>query len=277
MRPLVLSVALVGLAALLTACGGDGDGDGDGARARTAADPFTEVSRQPSLTRTARRAAPRWEPVARHSGNGPASHAVTIARGAIQWRARWRCTRGTLALSVAPTPRSSPRRTGGRCPGSGEVTWVQTGAQRLRVDARGRWNVRVEQQVDTPVDEPPLAGMRAPGARLLGSAAFYRVERQGRGRALLYRLADGRGALRLDAFRTSTNTDLFVWLSTAAAPRTTKQVVRAQRVGPLIALTSTIGAQNYVLPAGLDLRRIRSVAIWCEPIQIVYTAAAFGR
>ena len=154
---------------------------------------------------------------------------------------------------------------------------MQTGAQRLRIDARGRWSVRVEQQVDTPLDERPLASMRAPGTRLLESAAFYRVERQGRGRALLYRLADGRGALRLDAFRTSTNTDLFVWLSTAAGPRTTKQVVRAQRVGPLIALKSTIGGQNYMLPAGLDLRRIRSVAIWCEPVQIVYTAAAFGR
>jgi hypothetical protein len=100
------------------------------------------------------------------------------------------------------------------------------------------------------------------------------VERTGRGRAHLYRLADGRGALRLDPFRTSSNTDLFVWLSTARRPRTTKQVVRARRLGRLIALKSTIGAQNYVLARGVDLRRVRSIAIWCAPIQIVYTTAA---
>ena len=153
---------------------------------------------------------------------------------------------------------------------------MQTGAQRLRVDARGSWSVIVEQQIDTPLDEPPLAAMRAPGARVLERAAFRSVERQGRGRALLYRLADGRGALRLQSFRTSTNTDLFVWLSTARRPRTTKQVTRARRIGKLMALKSTEGAQNYLLPAGLDLSDIRSVAIWCVPIQIVYTTAAFG-
>jgi len=266
---------MVALGALLTACG-DGDGDGDGG-GRTTSDPFVEVSKQPSLTRAARRASPRWARVARLTGRAPSTHAVPIARGAIQWRARWRCSSGRLALAVTPQPRSSPERSGGRCPGSGEATWVQTGAQRLRVDARGSWRVIVEQQIDTPLDEPVLPAMRAPGTRLLKSAAFYSVERQGRGRALLYRLAGGRGALRLENFRTSTNTDLFVWLSTARRPQTTKQVTQAPRVSRLTALKSTAGGQNYLLPRGLDLDRIRSVAIWCVPIQIVYTVAAFGR
>ncbi|MGH2918274.1 MAG: DM13 domain-containing protein [Solirubrobacteraceae bacterium] len=263
-----------GCAALaLIALGGCGGGD-DGVR--TTADPFTEVSREPSLTRTARRAAPRWERVARLQGIAAAVHQVSIARGAIQWRARWRCSRGRLAMTVEPKPRSESERSGGRCPGSGEATWVQTGSQRLRVAAGGRWSVVVEQQVDTPIDEPPLAAMKAPGARLVASGSFYRVERQGSGRARLYRLADGRGALRLDPFRTSANTDLYVWLSSAARPRTTKQTVRARRVGRLIALKSTIGPQNYVLPAGVDPSDVRSIAIWCAPIQIVYTAAGLG-
>ena len=269
-RLVLWAVTLVALGAL-AACG-DEDGAGAG---RTNSDPFVEVSRQPSQTRAARRAAPRWARVARLTGRAPATHAVPIARGAIQWRVRWRCSSGRLTLAVTPQPRSSPERSGGRCPGSGEATWVQTGAQRLRVDARGSWRVIVEQQIDTPIDEPVLAAMRAPGARLLKRAAFYSVERQGRGRALLYRLADGRGALRLENFRTSTNTDLFVWLSTARRPRTTKQVTRARRIGDLRPLKSTEGAQNYLLPPGLDLSRIRSVAIWCVPIQIVYTAAAY--
>ena len=254
--------------------GGCGGGDEDGAGARTAADPFTEVSREPSLTRTARRAAPRWERVARFQATAPATHAVKIDGSAIQWRARWRCSTGRLALAVQPKPRSAAEKPGGPCPGSGETTWVQTGEQQLRVSGGGRWSVVVEQQVDTPLREPALAAMSAPGTELLKSGRFYDVERQGRGSAHLYRLADGRPALRLDGFRTSANTDLYVWLSTAARPRTTKQVVAAPQVGKLVLLKSTIGEQNYVLPRSIDTRRVRSIVIWCVPIQIVYTVAA---
>ena len=263
-------IALVALLAL-AGCGDDGDG---GSQDRAGADPFTEVSREPSLTRTARRAAPRWERVARFEGIAPASHPVSIARRAIQWRARWRCTTGRLALSVVPKPRTAAERSGGRCPGSGETTWVQTGDQQLRVTGGGRWSVVVEQQLDTPLREPPLAAMSAPGTRLLKTGSFYDVERQGEGSARLYRLANGRGALRLAPFRVSSNTDLFVWLSTAARPRTTRQAVAARRLGRLIALKSTIGEQNYLLPRSVDPSDIRSVVIWCVPIQIVYSAAA---
>ncbi|MEA2220212.1 MAG: hypothetical protein QOJ35_2838 [Solirubrobacteraceae bacterium] len=266
-------VAASALLALLAAAGCGGDGG----RSSTATDPFTEVSRQPRLTRTARHAAPRWARVARLHGSAPATERVSIARGAIQWRARWRCASGRLALAVEPAPRSPAEHPGGRCPGAGDATWVQTGEQRLLVTAHGRWSAVVEQQVDTPIDEPVLAAMQAPGARVLARGAFRAVEREGSGRARLYRLPGGRGALRLDPFKTSSNTDLFVWLSAAARPRTTKQVVAARRVGRLIALKSTIGPQNYVLPAGLDLRRVRSIAIWCDPVQIVYTVAALSR
>ena len=267
-----IGAAAVMLAVLVLAgCGG---GDEDGSGERPAADPFKEVSREPSLTRTARRAAPRWERIDRFDGIAPAVHPVKIAQGAIQWRARWRCTTGRLKLAVEPAPRTAAEKPGGRCPDSGETTWVQTGDQQLRVSGGGRWSVVVEQQIDTPLREPALAAMRAPGARLIKRGSFYRVERQGRGTAQLYRLRDGRGALRLAPFRTSSNTDLFVWLSVAARPRTTQQAVRARRIGRLIALKSTIGEQNYVLPRNVDPQQIRSIVIWCVPIQIVYTAAA---
>ena len=266
-------LALIGVLASAVAFGGCGDDDEGGAGARTAADPFTEVSREPGLTRTAR-AAPRWEAVERFEGTADAAHPVTIAPRAIQWRARWRCSSGRLSLAVEPAPRSEPERAGGRCPGSGEATWVQTGKQQLRVSGGGRWSVVVEQQVDTPLHEPPLAAMAAPGARVLKTGSFYSIERRGRGRARLYRLPDGRAALRLAPFRTSSNTDLYVWLSTAARPRTTRQVVGARRLGRLLALKSTIGEQNYVLPSGVDPARVRSIVIWCVPIRIAYTAAA---
>lgn len=257
----------------LLALAGCGGADSDDAGARTTADPFKQVSREPSTTRTARRAAPRWERVGHFQGVTPTVVPVKIAPRAIQWRARWRCSAGKLALAVEPKPRGTAEKPGGNCPGSGETTWVQTGEQQLRITAGGRWSVVVEQQVDTPLREPPLAAMRAPGARLLKSGRFYPVERQGRGTAHLYRLADGRGALRLDDFRTSSNTDLFIWLSVAAKPKTTKEAVAAKRLGRLIALRSTIGEQNYMLPRKVDPARVRSIVIWCVPIQIVYTAA----
>jgi hypothetical protein len=263
----LVTLALAGAVAV-TGCGGDDQPSSAGA------DAFTEVSKQPRLTRTARRAAPRWQVVTRLTGDAPATESVTIVPGAIQWRARWRCESGEIALAVEPKPRSAAERSGGRCPGSGDATWVQTGEQRLRVTASGRWSVVVEQQIDTPIDEPPLAAMQSSRARVLASGSFFDVERTGSGEVRLYRLGDGRLALRMDPFRTSSNTDLFVWLSTARRPKTTAQGVRAQRLGRLIPLKSTIGPQNYVLGRGIDPRRIRSILIWCEPIQIVYTAAA---
>ena len=269
-RATLAGLALVAAVAA-AGCGGDDAGSSAGA------DAFKEVSGQPSLTRTARRAAPRWQIVKRVRGSAPATEGVTIARGAIQWRARWRCSSGRLALAVQPAPRSAPERSGGRCPGSGEAAWVQTGEQRLRIDASGRWSVVVEQQIDTPIDEPALAAMQSGRARVLGRGSFYDVEREGRGSVRLYRLGDGRLALRMDPFRTSSNTDLFVWLSAARRPKTTAQGVAARRLGRLIPLKSTIGAQNYVLGRGIDAGRIRSILIWCEPIRIVYTAAALER
>jgi len=255
--------------ATLFALGGCGAEDGGSS---SGSDAFEEVSRQPSLTRTARRAGPRWERVARLTGDVTATHPISIAPGAIQARARWRCTGEEIALALTPAPRTPPDKPGGSCPGRGEMSWVGSGDQRLKVTATGSWSVVIEQQVDTPIKEPMLAAMRASGARLLKSGSFFDVERQGSGRARLYRLADGRGALRLDPFRTSANTDLVVWFSTAARPRTTKAAVKAKRLAE-IPLKATIGSQNYLLPKGVDPRRIKSIAIWCIPIQIIYTAA----
>lgn len=162
-----------------------------------------------------------------------------------------------------------------RCPDRGTSTDVRAGTVPLDVRASGRWRVRIEQQVDTPLHEAPLRAMRSPGARVLSRGRFYDLERKGRGTASLYRLAGGRLALRLEDFATSANTDLFVWLSPAARPRSSAQAARAHHV-VLRALKSTVGDQNYVLPAGLPATDVRSVVIWCVPVRIAYTAAALS-
>ena len=256
--------ALATLATALVACGGDDD-------EKNGQDPFAKVD--PRITKTGDRAAPRWEPIATLSGSSPDAESFEVSKRAIQWRARWRCSEGRLSLSVSPRPRSEPQRSGGRCPGRGDAEWIQSGRQRLSVKASGRWRVVVEQQVDTPLRERPLRAMRSGAARVLARGRFYRVERRGRGRAALYRLPSGRLALRFEDFHTSANTDLFVWLSEAPRPRTTKEAVRAPHT-EFALLKSTLGDQNYLLPRDADPERIRSIVIWCEPVSIVYTAAA---
>ena len=239
---------------------GCGSGDGEGG------DPFTAV-RDRTAERTDR-ASPRWERITTLAGSGPAQKGFTVADGAIQWRARYRCEAGGLRLSADGRPLAQAS-----CPDAGATSDVRTGALTLGVEAAGRWRVALDQQVDTPLREPPLAGM---GAGVLARGDFYDIERRGAGTATLHRLRSGRLALRLDGFSTSANSDLFVWASTARRPRTTVQAARAPHT-VVRELKSTLGSQNYPLPAGVEAGDVRSVVIWCVPIRIAYTAATLHR
>ncbi len=264
----VVGFLATGLLTLLLGCGSSDDGGDRGD------DPFEKVN--PQITKVRGKAAPRWEPIATISGSRPSVRTVEISKRAIQWRARWRCTKGRLSLSVSPRPRSVPARPGGRCPSRGKAEWIQSGAQRLKVNATGRWQVVVEQQVDTPLREPPLRAMRSRKARVLARGRFYEIERRGRGKVALYRLEGGRLALRMEKLNTSSNTDLFVWLSEAKRPRSTEAAVRSRHV-EIAPLKSTLGSQNYLLPRSLNVEKLRSVVIWCEPVRIAYTAATLRR
>ena len=240
------------------------------------ADPFAKVD--PQISKVKDRAAPRWEPIATMRGTAPKKRSITVSKRAIQWRARWRCAEGDLKMSVTPDPRSAPEKPGGSCKGKGRGTaeWIQSGKQTLKVNATGRWSVIVEQQGDTPLDEPPLRAMRSSKAEVLARGRFYEVERRGKGRVAFYRLPNGRHALRFEDFNTSSNTDLFVWLSEAERPKTTSAAVKAP-YDQVALLKSTLGNQNYVLPRSVNADAVRSIVIWCEPVRIVYTAAALRR
>jgi hypothetical protein len=263
------------VAALAVALAGAGCGGSDDPSPATAKDPFRAIP-EGTVVAPADKAAPRWEPVTTFSGSGAATRTVNIADDAIQWRVRWRCEPGTFSVTISPAPRSGSARADGDCPGRGEHSWVASGRRELRVQATGAWRVEVEQEVDTALHEPPLAAMRSPAAEVLARGSFYKVERESRGRAILYRLGNGRLALRMENFRTEANTDLFVWLSEARRPRTTRAAFRA-RHDEFAALKSTLGDQNYLLPRGADASRIRSIVIWCEPVRIVYAAATLTR
>ncbi len=264
----------IAFGALAPDCGGGDGGDDPSGQS----DPFTAVEQSERARGAANDAsvAPRWERVTSLRGDGDAQRAISISPDAIQWRVRWRCKRGKFELSLEPAPREGNPIDTGKCPGTGEAPAIDTGKLELGVSTTGPWSATVDQQLTEPLAEPPLAAMTAKGARVLASGRFYPVERRGRGKADLYRLPGGRLALRFENFETSSNTDLFVWLSEKRRPKTTKQALRS-RHNEFAPLKATGGDQNYLLPKGVDVGTARSIVIWCEPIRIAYTAATLRR
>ncbi|HET8953549.1 MAG TPA: DM13 domain-containing protein [Solirubrobacteraceae bacterium] len=257
----VAGAVLCALVLGVTGCGSD-------AEERPPSDPFKALERDFEATPTPEYAAPRWERVTALIGSGAASRPVEIDEHAIQWRTRWRCD-GGIRLRVEPPP-AGPSTAEGACPG--RATFIGHGARTLSIEADGPWRIVVEQEVETRLDEPALAAMRDGSARLLAKGDFDEIERPSRGTATLYELPSGRLALRLKDFRTSASIGLFVWVSRAARLRTTRAAL-ASRHRQIAELKSTLGDQNYVLPASVRAADARSIVIWCEPVRIAYTAA----
>jgi Electron transfer DM13 len=258
-----ICLAALAVALLVSGCGDDGDSAGDA---------FEVVQQQEAERSQQQReiAAPRWEPLRIFEGSGNSTETVQIDEDAIRWRASWSCERGMFELTA-----NGGKFGSGECPGDGRWSSIDTGEIELRVSASGPWRVRVWQQVESALREPPPERIAAGAAQLLGQGRFYRIENRGQGTARLYRLPGGRIALRMEGFSTAANTDLFVWVSEDPRPRTTKQALNSPHQ-QIAALKSTLGDQNYLLPLGFDPAAARSVVIWCEPIQIAYTAATLA-
>jgi hypothetical protein len=249
------------------AIGGCGDDD-DG----SAGDAFKAVEQQEAERSQQQReiAAPRWEPLRTFRGSGDATETITIDEEAIRWRASWTCERGKFELTANGAEFGSED-----CPGDGRWSSIDTGEFELRVTATGPWRLTIYQQVESPLRETPPEEITSGAAELIAEGSFYRIENRGQGTARLYRLPNGRLALRMEGFSTAANTDLFVWISENPRPRTTTQALNSPHE-QIAALKSTLGDQNYLLPEGFDSTAARSVVIWCEPIQIAYTAATLS-
>lgn len=238
------------------------------------ASAFSRVDSSSVAPRSVLRSQPWWQQVGRYRGTETsAADLFRIDERAIQWRVTWTCEQGRFVVRASDERRAlidepcGERRTM-------ELTKIPSGG--LQVQADGRWSALVEQQVDVPLVEPPLPAMRAPGASTVATGDFYRMDQVGRGRVTIYRLPNGRYALRLDDFYVSANIDLEIRFSTLRKPRTTRQYLSApaRLVAPL---DVTTGSMNFLVPAGVDPRRYRSVVIWCPIIASAYAAATLDR
>ncbi len=235
--------------------------------------PAPAAIRPDSGRATVLRSQPWWQKLATLEGTGTGSAPVfTVDSGAIQWRVRWTCQTGRL---VVEAPGARRPVVDGGCPGGQIGYGTQTGPVTLQVKADGPWQLQVEQQIDLPLEEPPLPAMTAPGATVVSKGGFYRIDQTGNGTVTTYRLPDGSYALRLDDFYVTPNSDLEILLSPLPAPRTTDEVART-RGARVSFLDVTAGSLNFMVPPGLDPAQYRSVVIWCERLYSAYAAASLG-
>jgi hypothetical protein len=158
------------------------------------------------------------------------------------------------------------------CPGTGIGYGYQTGPQTVVVVADGPWTLHVEQQVDAPLEQAPLAATIAPGSTVALTGAFYGIDQQGQGRVTIYRLADGTYAMRLTNFYVTPNSDLEIRLSRLRSPHTTGDYMSNPSVH-LVALPITAGSLNLAVPIALNPTSYGSVVIWCERLVTAYAAA----
>lgn len=225
--------------------------------------------------RTRVRSAPWWQALPPVAGTGAGTHALVVDEAALQWRATWACDGEELVVDVVAEGAAPEPLLTGTCPGSGTVTSTLVGPLLLDVRADGPWELRLEQQIDVPLVEPPLPAMTADGATEVASGTFYDVDQTGRGEVTITKLPDGSYALRLDGFFVTPNIDLEVRLSPVARP-TTVEAYRAEPSELVAELHATAGSMNFTLPAGIDPADFRSVVIWCPPVQNLYAAASLA-
>ena len=84
------------------------------------------------------------------------------------------------------------------------------------------------------------------------------------GVAKIIQLADGTDILRLENFKATNGPDLYVYLST---DKTNADIVNLGR------LKGNIGNQNYLIPAGTDIKKYITALIWCRAFSVIFGSA----
>ncbi len=122
----------------------------------------------------------------------------------------------------------------------------------------------------------PAASAATPAANeILTAGEFVTHEHRTTGSAEIHRLADGRHQLVIRELNTSNGPDLRVWLTDQPVIRGTAgwRVFDDGDWVELARLKGNKGNQVYDLPASVDPREFRSVAIWCKRFAVSFGAA----
>ena len=121
--------------------------------------------------------------------------------------------------------------------------------------------------------QPEAAEPQSAEPQIIVEAAGWFIDRSHPTEGSARVLGDGSGLrfLRLEDFRTDNGPDLNVYLS--AAPPDAPAGAFDDDFVDLGDLKGNVGSQNYEIPAGLDLDRYSTVAIWCVRFGVVFGAA----
>ncbi|WP_431681359.1 DM13 domain-containing protein [Kitasatospora sp. KL5] len=130
----------------------------------------------------------------------------------------------------------------------------------------------VDEVLPSVAAAPSVAGSPVAGPVELARGGFVSGEHTTTGTARLVRLADGGVVLRLEDLRTSEGPDVRVYLSTRPAAESRLDSLGDGAV-ELDRLKGNIGNQNYAVPAGTDLSKVRSAVIWCHRFSVGFGAA----
>jgi hypothetical protein len=96
---------------------------------------------------------------------------------------------------------------------------------------------------------------------------------KGSGQVTIYQLEDGSQLLRLENLNVTNGPALHVYLSEHANPMNGNDV-NTNGFVDLGDLKGNMGNQNYEIPAGTDLSKIKSVVIYCKTFSVVFSVAS---
>ncbi|WP_043174323.1 DM13 domain-containing protein [Streptomyces sp. NRRL B-24484] len=148
------------------------------------------------------------------------------------------------------------------------------------------WKAFTSTAVDEALPSAPASRAAASAASMapaapaapvdLARGGFVSGEHPTTGTARLVRLPDGTVVLRLEGLRTSDGPDVRVYLSALPAAQSRLDSLGEGAV-ELDRLKGNLGNQNYTVPAGTDLDRVRSAVIWCHRFSVGFGAADLAR
>ena len=123
-------------------------------------------------------------------------------------------------------------------------------------------------EVDEPMDmQTPETPLKVATGRFTDADAIHK----GSGVASLYRLPDGSHVVRLEDFQVTNGPALVVLLASVPDPQSADEVKRGYI--KIDDLKGNKGNQNYEIPADINVGRYRSVVIWCELFDVLFSAA----
>jgi len=128
---------------------------------------------------------------------------------------------------------------------------------------------------DIDIDEPMnMAMAETPLVVATGQFKDADIVHKGSGVASLYRLPDASHVIRLENFQVTNGPALVVLLAHAGDLQNADEVKRGYiKLGDL---KGNKGNQNYEVPPDIKIGRYRSVVIWCELFDVLFSAATLN-